>query len=135
LVYDSAADVLYVASTEDNAVFAVQQAATRSGSGGTGTIIYTDAVHLHGPLGMAEAPNGHLLVSNSDVINSDPSQPSEIVEFTKTGQFVKQLSVDPAQGGSFGLAVKATFQTGTTHFAPVDDNTATLSVYTLPLGN
>jgi hypothetical protein len=135
LVYDSATDVLYVASTEDNAVFAVQQAATRSGSGGTGTIIYTDAVHLHGPLAMAEAPNGHLLVSNSDVINSDPSQPSEIVEFTKTGQFVKQLSVDPAQGGSFGLAVKATFQTGTTHFAPVDDNTATLSVYTLPLGN
>jgi hypothetical protein len=135
LVYDSAADVLYVASTEDNAVFAVQQAATRSGSGGTGTMIYTDAVHLHGPLAMAEAPNGHLLVSNSDVINSDPSQPSEIVEFTKTGQFVKQLSVDPAQGGSFGLAVKATFPTGTTHFAPVDDNTATLTVYTLPLGN
>ena len=71
-------------------------------------MIYTDAVHLHGPLAMAEAPNGHLPVSNSDVINSDPSQPSEIVEFTKTGQFVKQLSADPAQSGSFGLAVKAT---------------------------
>jgi hypothetical protein len=135
LVYDSATDVLYVASTEDNAVFAVQQAATRTGSGGTGTLIYTDAVHLHGPLAMAEAPNGHLLVSNSDVINSDPSQPSEIVEFTKTGLFVKQLSVDPAQGGSFGLAVKANLQTGTTPFAAVDDNTATLTVYTLPLGN
>jgi hypothetical protein len=135
LVYDSATDVLYVASTEDNAVFAVQQAATRIGSGGTGTIIYTDAAHLHGPLAMAEAPNGHLLVSNSDVINSDPLEPSEIVEFTKTGQFVKQLSVDPAQGGSFGLAVKANVQTGGAHFAPVNDNTATLTVYTLPLGN
>jgi hypothetical protein len=135
LVYDSATDVLYVASTADNAVFAVQQAATRNGSGGTGTIIYTDAAHLHGPLAMAEAPNGHLLVSNSDVINSDPLEPSEIVEFTKTGQFVKQLSVDPAQGGSFGLALKATVQTGSTHFAPVNDNTATLTVYTLPLGN
>jgi hypothetical protein len=133
LVYDSGPDVLYVASTEDNAVFAVQQAGTRTGSGGTGTIIYSDAVHLHGSLAMAEAPNGHLLVSNSDVINSDPNQPSEIVEFTKSGQFVKQLSVDPAQGGSFGLAVRANRQTGTTLFAAVDDNTATLTVYTLPL--
>jgi hypothetical protein len=135
LVYDGGPDVLYVASTEDNAVFAVQQAATRTGSGGTGTIIYSDAVHLHGPLAMAEAPNGHLLVSNSDVINSDPNQPSEIVEFTKSGQFVKQLSVDPAQGGSFGLAVKANRQIGTTLFAAVDDNTATLTVYTLPLSD
>jgi uncharacterized protein YjiK len=131
LVYDSATDVLYVASTEDNAVFAVQQAATRSGSGGPGMIIYADAVHLHGPLAMAEAPNGHLLVSNSDVINSDPSQPSEIVEFTKQGQFIKQLSVDPAQGGSFGLAVKANQDDA--FFAAVDDNTATLTVSTIEL--
>jgi hypothetical protein len=135
LVYDGGSDVLFVASTEDNAVFAVQQAGTRTGSGGTGTIIYSDAVHLHGPLAMAEAPNGHLVVSNSDVINSDPNQPSEIVEFTKSGQFVKQLSVDPAQGGSFGLAVKANRLTGTTLFAAVDDNTATLTVYTLPLSD
>ena len=131
LVYDSATDVLYVASTEDNAVFAVQQAATRSGSGGPGMIIYADAVHLHGPLAMAEAPNGHLLVSNSDVINSDPSQPSEILEFTKQGQFIKQLSVDPAQGGSFGLAVKANQDDA--FFAAVDDNTATLTVSTIEL--
>lgn len=133
LVYDSGSDILYVASTEDNAVYAVQQAGTTTTNGGTGTIIYRDAVHLHGALGMAEAPNGHLLVSNSDVINSDPNQPSEIVEFTKSGQFVKQLSVDPAQGGSFGLAVKAKSASQTTLFAPVDDNTATLTIYTLPL--
>ena len=133
LVYDSGVDILYVASTADNAVFAVQHAGTTISNGGTGTIIYSDAVHLHGPLAMAEAPDGHLLVSNSDVINSDPSQPSEIVEFTKSGQFVKQLSVDPAQGGSFGLAVRANIANGTSLFAPVDDNTATLSIYTLPL--
>lgn len=132
LVYDSGSDVLYVASTEDNAVFGVQNATTRTGSGGTGSVIYSDATHLHGPLGMAEAPNGHLLVSNSDVINSDPSQPSEIVEFTKEGAFVKQLSVDPAQGGSFGLAVVIP-SAGTSVFAAVDDNTATLTVRTFPL--
>jgi len=132
LVYDPNQDVLFVASTDDNAVFAVQNAATRHNSGGTGTVIYTDAVHLHGPLAMAEAPNDHLLVSNSDVINSDPNQPSEIVEFTKQGQFVKQLSVDPAQGGSFGLAVNV--NGATTFFAAVDDNTATLTIWNIPLG-
>ena len=133
LVYDSGRDVLYVAATEDNAVFAVQGAATRTSSGGKGTVIYRDATHLHGPLGMAEAPNGHLLVANSDVINSDPNQPSEIVEFTKQGQFIKQLSVDPAQGGSFGLAVRANEETA--FFAAVDDNTATLTVWKISLSS
>jgi hypothetical protein len=135
LVFDPTQDVLYVASTEDNAVFAVQDAATRHSSGGKGTVIYTDADHLHGALAMAEAPNGHLLVSNSDVINSDPHQPSEIVEFEKQGQFVKQLSVDPAQGGSFGLAVNVNLRDdeGTAFFAAVDDNTATLTIWNIPL--
>ena len=133
LVYDPDSDVLYVAATEDNAVFAVQGAATRTSSGGKGTVIYRDMTHLHGPLGMAEAPNGHLLVANSDVINSDPNQPSEIVEFTKQGQFIKQLSVDPAQGGSFGLAVRANEETA--FFAAVDDNTATLTVWKISLSS
>ena len=62
--------------------------ATRPNSGGTGTVIYSDAVHLHGPLAMAEAPNGDLIVANSDVINSNPALPSEYVEFTKQGQFI-----------------------------------------------
>ena len=133
LVYDPDRDVLFVASTEDNAVFAVQGAATRTSSGGKGTVVYRDATHLHGPLGMAEAPNRHLLVANSDVINSDPNQPSEIVEFTKQGQFIKQLSVDPAQGGSFGLAVRANEETA--FFAAVDDNTATLTVWKISLSS
>jgi len=133
LVYDPNRDVLFVAATEDNAVFAVQGAATRTSSGGKGTVIYRDVTHLHGPLGMAKAPNGHLLVANSDVINSDPNQPSEIVEFTKQGQFIKQLSVDPAQGGLFGLAVRANEETA--FFAAVDDNTATLTVWKISLSS
>jgi hypothetical protein len=92
-------------------------------------VIYSDAVHLHGPLGMVEAPNGDFLVTNSDVINPDPNQPSEIVEFTKGGQFVSQLSVDPAQGGSFGLAVSSSDDAAI--LAAVDDNSASLDVFTL----
>ena len=131
LVYDQATDVLYVASTADNSVYSVQNARTRNSSGGKGTVIYTDARHLHGPLAMAEAPNNDLIVANSDVINSNPLLPSEYVEFTKQGQFVSQLSIDPAQGGSFGLAVNTT---ATESFlAAVDDNTATLIVWRMPL--
>lgn len=43
---------------------------------------------------MVFGPNGDLLVSNSDGINPDPNQPSEIVEFTMDGQFVGEISVD-----------------------------------------
>ena len=129
LVYDPRADVLYVASTEDNAVYAVRDAIRTAGATGTGDVIYADATHLHGPLGMAMAPNGDLMVANSDVINSDPSQPSEIVEFTEKGEFVKELPVDPAQGGSFGLAVNVSGRVAT--FAAVDDNTASLLIWTL----
>jgi hypothetical protein len=131
LVYDSTTDVLYVASTADNAVFSVQNPRTRNSSGGKGTLIYTDAHYLHGPLAMGEAPNGHLIVANSDVINSNPLLPSEYVEFTKQGQFVSQLSIDPAQGGSFGLAVADNGHES--FFAAVNDNTATLILWRKPL--
>jgi hypothetical protein len=129
LVYDADHDTLFVASTVDNAVYAVQNAEKTTTNNGTGNVIYSDNTHLHGALGMVMAPNGHLLVTNNDVINSDPTQPSEIVEFTVTGQFVTQLSVDPSQGGSFGLAVNV--QNNIATFAAVDDNTASLLIWTL----
>ncbi len=130
LVYDSKTDTLYVASTLDNAIFAIAQASTSSTSNGPGTVVYDDPMHLHGALAMAQAPNGHLLVSNNDVINADPNQPSEIVEFTKDGYFVKEIPVDPNPGGSFGLNVM-TNSDGTATFAAVDDNTASITIWTL----
>jgi hypothetical protein len=130
LVYDSAHDLLYVASTLDNKVFSVMHATTRTDSGGTGQVVYQDPIHLHGPLGMAAAPNGDLLVSNNDAVNPDPNQPSEIVEFTISGLFVKQLSVDPNFGGAFGLNVQTSGQIA--KFAAVDDNQSILDIWTLP---
>jgi hypothetical protein len=128
LVYDPRKDVLYVASTGDNAVYAVYGAAERTHDAGRGMLIYTDSKHLHGPLGLTMAPNGDLLTSNNDAINSDPSQPSEIVEFTIEGKFVKQISMDPAQGGAFGLAVQTMGQNA--QFAAVDDNTDLFLIWT-----
>ena len=131
LVYDPMKDVLYVASTLDNEVFAVANAGSTNQDRGRGAVIYSDSVHLHGPLGMIEAPNGHLVVSNNDAVNSDPNQPSELVEFTKGGEFVKQISVDPVQGGSFGLAVATSVDVA--QLAAVDDNQSILLIWTFKL--
>lgn len=127
--YDPRHDILYVASTGDNAVYAIHDAATRQSTAGLGDLVYEDNAHLHGALGLAWAPNGNLLVTNNDTVNPDPNQTSEIVEFTTRGRFVKEISVDPGAGGSFGLAVHSG-RSGTV-FAAVDDSTATLFVWKL----
>nr|WP_233870275.1 hypothetical protein [Paraburkholderia adhaesiva] len=134
LAYDPLHDVLYVASTGDNAVFAVFGAAGATHDGGIGRMIYQDNIHLHGPLALALAPNGHLVTANGDAVNPDPAQPSEIVEFTPEGQFIAQLQVDAAAGSAFGLA----FGLDSQHhqqFTAVDDNTNTATVWTLRTGN
>jgi hypothetical protein len=127
LVYDPFKNVLYVASSDDNAVYEVPNAAETLSDHGTGRIIYQDPAHLHGPLGMIMAPNGHLIAAMNDSINPNPDEPSELVEFTVTGQFVKQFSVNPAFGGSFGLAVMTSG--GVSKFAAVDDNVPDILVW------
>lgn len=129
LAYDAAKDILYVASTSDNEIFAVPHARKTSSDQGTGSLVYQDNVHLHGPLALALAPNGDLITANGDAINSDPTQPSELVEFTPEGQFIGQFSVDPNQGAAFGLALHFSGNVGT--FAAVDDATNVLDIWTL----
>jgi hypothetical protein len=131
LFYDVSSDTLFIASTVDNAVYSIANAGSAVISGGMGTVVYKDATHLHGPLALAQAPNGDFLVTNGDAINADPAQPSEIVEFTPAGTFVKELSVDSAPGSAFGLAVNVSG--GTASFATVDDNTASLLVWAIPV--
>ena len=130
LAYDPNIDVLYVASTGDNAEFAIQNAASTNRNAGVGRMIYADAAHLHGPLALALAPNGHLVTANGDAVNPDPQQPSEIVEFTVTGRFVAQMQVDTVPGAAFGLAFGHGSK-GQPEFAAVDDNTNTATIWTL----
>lgn len=129
LAYDAANDVLYVASSGDNAVFQINNAGRMMTDGGTGQMIYQDGVHLHGVLDLVMAPNGDLIVANSDGSNADPNQPSEIVEFTTGGQFVAQYSVDPNNGGAFGIDLMKT--NGVVRFAAVDDNKNSLNMWTV----
>src|SRR5262249_40044295 len=92
----------------------------RTSDAGMGTAVVTDSVHLHGPLGLVLAPNGDFISTQGDAVNTDPSQPSEVVEFTRDGQFVAQFSVDANTGGAFGIAIRST--EGGVVFATVDDN-------------
>jgi uncharacterized protein (TIGR03118 family) len=138
LAYDAEHDILYVASTRDNAIFAIPNAGTTQSDDGTGDIVYQDNTHLHGPLGLVLAPNGHLITANGDAVNPDDSQPSELVEFTPQGQFVGEFSISPDPGGAFGVAL--TVSGRDLRFAAVDDNplsmslTGTLDVWTFRLG-
>ena len=132
LFYDGAHDILYVASSADNAVYAIGGASQQRSGTGVGQLIYQDQVHLHGPLDIVMAPNGDLIVANSDGSNADPNQPSELVEFTTDGQFVTQYSVDKNNGGAFGLGLALT-SSGDIRFAAVDDNQNSLNLWTAPV--
>ncbi len=127
LAYNPKNDTLYVASTGDNKIFAIKNASTRTSSGGTGSVVYADNANLRGPLGLALAPNGNLITANGDAVNADPTQPSELIEFTPGGKFVGAFSIDAQQGGAFGVAV--TNVGGLLRLAAVEDITNSVDVW------
>ena len=100
---------------------------------GKGAVVYQDAVHLHGPLGLIFAPNGNLLVANADpAVSPDATEPSEIVEFTRSGRFVRQYSVDPNLGSAFALGIVE--HDDSQVFAYVDDFLSTCTILNLSPG-
>jgi hypothetical protein len=129
LAYDSLHDTLFVASTNDNKVFVVPQAEQRTNPVVQGAVVFSDP-HLRGPLALKFAPNGNLLTANGDAVNADAVHPSEIIEFTTRGQFVREYNVDASEGGAFGLDTVLD-SGGHFDFAAVDDVTNNLTVYGL----
>jgi len=127
LAFDRETDSLYVASTADNKIYVVPHASRRASPVTRGGIAFADS-HLRGPLALRFAPNGDLLAANGDAVNADVLHPSEIVEFTTGGEFVREYNVDPSQGGAFGLD---TLREGSFNYAVIDDVTNSLSVYRL----
>jgi hypothetical protein len=127
VAFDAVRDTLFVASTGDNAIFAVPNAGTTTTDHGPGTPFINDPAHLHGPLALTEAQNGHLITSQGDAVNPDPHHPSEIVEYSVSGQFVAQFSIDSAAGSAFGLALVSS-EHGF-RFAAVDDATNVLDIW------
>lgn len=129
LVFDSAKNTLFVASTADEAVYAIPHANTTKKDIGLGQVFYSSSSHLHGPLGLAQAPNGDLIVANGDALNTDSNQPSELVEINRKGAFVSQFSIDTQTGAPFGIAVS--FSNTEISLAAVNDDSNLLQVYTL----
>jgi uncharacterized protein YjiK len=130
LAYDKPTDTLFVASTADNKIFAVPHAGKAVSPVIRGTPIFASR-HLRGPLALVFAPNRNLLTANGDAVNGDPTHPSEIVEFTKSGEFIREFNVDASQGGAFGIATVLA-SSPRFNFAAVDDVPNTISVYFLP---
>ena len=131
LAYDLATDTLYVASTADNVIYSVAQAGHRTSPVLHGKVAFADE-HLRGPLALRFAPNGNLLAANGDAVNADVLHPSEIVEFTKWGQFVREYDVDASQGGAFGLDTVIDSDDDF-NYAVIDDVTNSLIVVQRPV--
>jgi hypothetical protein len=129
LAFDRATSRLYVASTNDNAVYSIADANDRSTSVDLGTLVFS-GTQLRGPLALSLAPNGDLLAANGDAVNADVLHPSEIVEFTTKGRFVREYNVDSGQGGAFGIAT-ALNGSAPFNYAAIDDVTNSLSAYRL----
>jgi hypothetical protein len=80
-------------------------------------------------MNLAILPDSHFLVADSDGSNTDPNQPSELVEYSAAGQFLGEMSLDPNNGGAFGAAVN-NLGWGTYRLAAVDDNSNSLKIWT-----
>jgi WD40 repeat protein len=125
LALNPSTHTLYVASTADNAIYAVRNADTTGTLSGKGKVVYKDRAHLHGPLGLTFAPDGNLIAAQGDAINPSKKQPSELVEFTPKGKFVGQFSISNKPDGAFGVAASQDGQ----HFAAVNDNDNTVMIW------
>jgi hypothetical protein len=127
LAYDASKDILYVAAEDDNQIYAIANASSLNSTAGKGSLIFDDPTHLHGPLGLMIAPNGDLITANADpAAHVDTTQPSELVEFTTSGEFVRQFSIDPNTGSAFAILNVAS--RGANQFAYVDDFLSILNI-------
>jgi hypothetical protein len=108
LAYDSEHDILYVAAEGDNAIYKLKGAGTTATNLGKGQVVFNDQTVLHGPLGLIFAPNGDLITANADPTHFPPTatDPSEIIEVTPGGTFVRKFSIDPNPGSAFAVLVK-----------------------------
>lgn len=92
--YDQATDTLYVASTLDNAVFAVKRA-TRISNNATPGVIAVNSAQVQSPTGVSLSPSRTLLVAG-DLSNGMTG----LAEFNLSGSYITNLSTGTLAGGS-----------------------------------
>ena len=132
LAYDSYHDILCVASEGYDAIYQLTGAGHATSDLGTGTVIYGDQTVLHGPLGLIFAPNGDLITANADPTRFPPSatDPSEIIEITRSGSLVREFSIEPNPGSAFAVDFNRSGPSG--QFAYVDDFVSNCTIWNLP---
>jgi len=131
LAYDSRNDILYVAAEGDNAIYMLKGAGHATSDLGKGQVVYNDQTVLHGPLGLIFATNGDLITANADPTHFTPSatDPSEIIEITPTGTFVRKFSIDPNPGAAFAVDIKNGL---VPQFVYIDDFVSNCTIWNLP---
>jgi hypothetical protein len=95
---------LFVSDAIGNRIAAIDRAATRTDSAGTGRMVTAGGM-LQRPLAMTAAPNGHLLVTNGlngQVVEVDPASGQQIA-----AQWVDadKAQSPPGSGDLFGIAI------------------------------
>ena len=109
---------IYVADTLNSRIASISNAVLRLSSGGTGHTV-TSGSHLNQPLGLAMAPNGHILAVNAGDGN--------IVEITPGGAQIAVKTIDTSGAGAgtlFGIAL--TLDKTGLYFVDDGDNTLDL---------
>ena len=128
LAYDAERDILYVASTDDNAIYAIRNAGQTDRDRGTGRIIYQDrraSARAARPGAGAQR-------------RSDRGQRRRGQRRRRSAQRTRrvhhrrpvrgQFSIDPGAGAAFGLALQVT--DNGLRFAAVNDNTNSVDIWT-----
>jgi hypothetical protein len=132
LAYDRDNDVLYVAAEGDDAIYKLNGAGHATGNLGKGQVVFDDQTVLHGPLGLIFAPNGDLITANADPTHFLPTatDPSEIIEITPDGTFVRKFSIDPNPGSAFAVDINNGDRLE--QFLYVDDFVSSCTIWNVP---
>jgi hypothetical protein len=124
-----AKDVLYVASTADNAIFAVPNVGSRTVPPLNG-IIFRDK-HLRA-IGVDARTKWRSITGNGATVDADVNQPSRPWSSQKTVSSLASLTlIRPREGR---LDCRRALGGDRARFAAVEDNTNDISVYTLRTG-
>ncbi len=100
--FDFGSGTLYVADSVGNRVAAITNALFRTNSAHTGSTVSTGGA-LNDPLGLAIAPNGHIITANGNdgnLVETDPQSHRQVAV-----KLVDNTGTPPGAGALFGLAI------------------------------